>query len=449
MTATAAHRPLAPPATLPPRVRSLRLGLLLFVLLLTFDGALRKWAFPGAERLLFVAKDGLCLWLVAQVYSYQRGLVIPLPPAVRQLLALYAFWVVLNAFNPSVPNLLVGIWGMKAHLLYAGLIPVVAYAYPTVESLFRDLERLFPWIVVPVSLLSFAQLGSGAESVLNQQVKGGIEGISTFGEEGLVRVAGSFSYISGMAAFVQVMALLGVGLYLAGARSRPFLIGLAFALMALPVTGSRAVIVNVAVGLALLLLLGWQAGLINTRRFVQACLLLGLLGLVSFLAQDAAWEALQQRAEANREEGIVRILDPLLDPLGKVEVAGWMGYGAGTANLGSVALTASIRAFSWLPYGVTFEGEAGRLMLELGVVGSLLSLALRLSLLWLAGKLAVSGPSGALRAAGVVAFPFLAIGAVSGTGVFAPSYGAVGYWFAAALLAVAYRQARRSTPLPG
>jgi hypothetical protein len=48
-------------------VKHVRMGLGLFLLLLIYDGALRKWVLPGAEQLLYIAKDALLLGLLVYI----------------------------------------------------------------------------------------------------------------------------------------------------------------------------------------------------------------------------------------------------------------------------------------------------------------------------------------------------------------------------------------------
>jgi hypothetical protein len=115
------------------------------------------------------------------------------------------------------------------------------------------LDGEITWVVVPVCTLAFVQLASPASSFINQQVRGGMDMIAYFGESGLVRVTGTFSYITGMASFVQATTVLGMALFLGGARSRKFLVGLGFALAALPATGSRGVIAIAAASAIIIL----------------------------------------------------------------------------------------------------------------------------------------------------------------------------------------------------
>ena len=421
----------------------IRRGLGFFLLLLIYDGALRKWVLPGAEQVLFIAKDALLLALLAYaLINRPRQINASMQEGVRVLFLLYAAWVLLETGNLNLPSVLVGIWGLKAHLLYASLILLLPLAFGNLENLFRWLVKAYPWVVVPVCAVAFAQLASPADSAINQALKGGTEGAAYFGEEGLVRVTGTFSYISGMGAFVQATVLLGMGLFLAGARSRLFLVGLGFALAALPATGSRAVIVTVAISAVIMLCSALPARLIGLRSAVRIILVMAVLGAISLQTQDAAWVALQERAESARYDEN-RFLTAFTNAFDYFDVAGLFGFGAGAANLGSPALVPDMARFSWLPVGGLFEEESGRLVLELGMIGWLFSMALRTALLLWAMKLAFRGRTRAVRTAGVLALPLMAYGAYVGNGVFSPPMGASFYWFCVALLAMAQHEHRQ------
>jgi O-antigen ligase len=70
----------------------------------------------------------------------------------------------------------------------------------------------------------------------------------------------------------------------------------------------------------------------------------------------------------------------LLDPIRKVSVGGFLGYGAGSTHQAAGALSQSGRVQL---DGVYYEGELGRILIELGVIGALLFLALKVWLAWI------------------------------------------------------------------
>jgi hypothetical protein len=421
---------------------SISLGMLLALLI--YDGAIRKWLLPDAEQVVFIAKDALLALMLAIWVLQWGGRPRPasMPPAVRLLVVVYAWWVVLEMFNPNLPNFLVGLWGVKSHLLYAGLLFLLPVAYARLEDLFRVLARLYPWLVIPACSLAFAQLLSPSDSILNEQVAGANAALAYFGESGLVRVSGPFSYISGMAAFVQICALLGLALYLGGARSRLFLVGLGFALASLPVTGSRAVIAVVVVGAVLTLAGAAAAKLVGLATVARAVTVMVILGAISLYTQDAAWDALAQRTMSSRQDEN-RLITAFTNAFTFFDEAGLTGFGTGAANLGSVALAGDTAPYSWLPNSIGFEEESGRIVLELGIVGWAISLSMRIGLLFWAAFLILRGRSHEARLAGVVALPLMALGVQQGNGVFATPLANTYYWFCVAMMAMARHQERQ------
>jgi hypothetical protein len=421
---------------------SFALGLTL--VLLVYDGAIRKWLLPEAEQLAFILKDML-LALTLAVWALRwagRPRPATMPPPIRLLVVVYAWWVILEMFNPNLPNVLVGIWGVKSHLLYASLLFLLPAAYSRLEDLFRVLAKLYPWLVIPVCTLAFAQLLSPTDSILNEQVAGSSAALAYFGESGLVRVSGPFSYISGMAAFVQISVLLGLALYLGGARSRLFLVSLGFALASLPVTGSRAVVAVAAVGAILVLGGALTARLIGTALVVRALAVMAVLGAISLYAQDAAWEALAQRTMSSRQDEN-RLITAFTNAFEFFDDAGLTGFGSGAANLGSAALSGNVVPYSWLPNSTGFEEESGRIVLELGIVGWAISLSMRIGLLCWAAFLVTRGRSREARLAGVIALPLMALGVQQGNGVFAVPLANAYYWFCVAMMAMGRHRERQ------
>jgi hypothetical protein len=430
--------------SLPTGVRAYRVVFALLLFLLIYDGAIRKWIVPGAEQIIFIAKDVLLTATLGYWAITRRAKATArLHPGVRVVFTLYACWVVLQVFNINLPNWAVGIWGLKSHLLYAGIVILLPLAYPRLDELIKVLSKIYPWLVIPVCTLAFVQLLAPADSFLNQQVREDGAGTSYFGDASYVRVTGTFSYISGMAAFVQCAALLGVALYLGKVRSRLFLVALGFPLAALPVTGSRSVVATVVGGIGLMLAAAWVARIIGPRTLIKALLLLVGLGVVGFYSQDVAWEALVQRARgASGDE--YRAITAFTNAFLFMDIAGLTGFGTGAANFGAVALSGSVVPFSWLPMGSAFEEESGRIVLEIGIVGWLLSVCLRLGLLIWATSLALRSKTSVGRWVGVLALPVMALGVQNGSGVFAVPLAAVYYWFCVALMAMARYEERQA-----
>jgi hypothetical protein len=336
---------------------------------------------------------------------------------------------------------------VKSHLLYAGLLILVPLAFSSVHKLLTYLEKLYPWLVIPVFLVAMLQLVSPDSSFINQSIHDQGAGTSFFGDARLVRITGTFSYITGMAAFVQMAGLLGLGLLISGARSRWFFIGLALTMALLPATGSRSVILVLGVGGLVMLFTACMARLVKFRQAVYILSIGVLLLLISFYSQDTAWVALQQRSERASHDHY-RIFTTFTNAFRYFDVAGLFGYGTGSANYGSVALTKGMPPFSWLPMGNRFEEESGRIVIELGILGWVFSLMMRLIFVLWAVRLCLGGRVRSARCVAVLSLPTLALGLYQGNGVFSPPLAASYYWFCVALLAMAQHEHRQSM-MPG
>lgn len=423
-------------------------GLIAFFLLLTFDGALRKWFLPSIQSIILPIKDALLfgLLLLAVVYPATRLQRAAVPRAFVAVMTCYAVWALFGMFNPHLPNMLVGLWGAKAHLLYAALVLLVPAVIRDLTSAWHVLRVGYPILAIPVAVIGLLQVNLPSEHILNIQIGDDAAAAAFFGDDNLLRVSGTFSYLSGMGAFVQVMALLGIGLFVAGLRTPVFLVALLLILASLPVAGSRAVIVTTAFGAVAMLCGGVAVRAVTMRRFVGLSIALAAGVALVIYAQSDAWIAIQQRDEANRDEGRGRILINALSLFEYWGLAGMTGFGSGAANLGAVALAPDVPPFSWLPPKTAFEEEGARIVLELGIVGALLNLALRLQVLLWCTTLMLRGRTRAIRIVAVMVLPFLLTSLFLGNGVFAASYAAVSFWFGASLLALAEAEQRRHVP---
>src|SRR5436309_12528661 len=83
--------------------------------LVILEGAIRKWLFPGAQDLVYFAKDVVLVGCYAGfLRSRERARYkVPSMPALRIALVGGAGLGLLEIFNPALPNLLVGILGFK------------------------------------------------------------------------------------------------------------------------------------------------------------------------------------------------------------------------------------------------------------------------------------------------------------------------------------------------
>jgi hypothetical protein len=355
------------------------------LLLLIVDGALRKWVFPGAQDLVYFAKDVFLLG--AYIGFLQRRAVHrykpPANPPLYAALAGAALVGVLQMLNPHLPNLLVGLLGFKAYFFYVPLLFVVPAAFESDTELYRFL-RWYVLISIPVGLLAVLQFFSPSTSLINAYAWGSSDEMSyiaTFGTSTYVRVTGTFSFITGFTSYLQansilLLCLLGQAQWrLRGQLLHHLALGLT--LLSVFMSGSRGPILF----LVLLFPLYWWLAVVREggSGATFGRLLLGLTLLSGFIAVfgTEAIGAFYGRAVSGASEVSSRLSYPftvLLDLLPRV---GLTGYGIGSTHQTAMVVTKGIPPYSWLE-GLAVEAETGRVLVELGGVGFLFVYFLRL-----------------------------------------------------------------------
>jgi hypothetical protein len=359
----------------------------LFFLLLLVDGALRKWVFPSHANEVFFAKDGVLI-LVIFIFTFQYRFRLPVAAqrtALPSLLLAYAVWVALEAFNPAVPTVGVALLGIKSHLLYLALMVLAPAALDESRSRIERLAVAYlVLVVIPISALGIYQYFSPVVSWVNRYVgtEKGME-IATAGSGGHARVTGSFSYISGMVTFAVFNISLAGGLILAGLKRGGVVLWVGAVLLSLtlvvaPMTGSRGAIYVPAITLTLLSFQAARQGRLNVR--VVGLLLFGVaLGSFALGTRAASgWTSFSERAKGATDVP-ARIRDVFAGPVHRVEEGGLLGFGVGTAHQAAPRLVPGRRAFEWLP-SREIEEENGRVALEIGAVGLVLYLLIKLRL---------------------------------------------------------------------
>jgi hypothetical protein len=359
----------------------------LFFLLVIVDGALRKWVLPGQSALLFVLKDAV-LWGGFILYALRRS-PTELPRPLRNtwvpvLLAGYIYVVLLQAFNPRLPNLTMSLLGLKAHLAFVPLVVLLPamIAEATEKQVVRVLWGYALLLVLPLATLSVYQFFQPPSAWVNQYVRD-MGTIATVA--GHVRVISTFSYVGSHTAYLTFNAFLSAGVLFAGLRChrRDLLVlgSLLFGatIIVLPMAGSRGPIVIVAGALAVLLSIA-ESRYSASLRFAVVVLVLGIATIqLTGLAQG--WEALAKRAtEAGDTE--TRIMGFFLGPIEGIERAGFFGYGVGSNHQAAPRFVAGSFSHSWLPDGYV-ENFIARIITELGSIGWLILVGLKISLAYL------------------------------------------------------------------
>lgn len=431
-------------------VQRWRLAVQAAMLLVIFEGAIRKWFVPGSQDLVYFAKDVLFLGAYVGFFQARDRLRLHYPqaPLIYAGLALGIGMGLFEIFNPQLPNFLVGVLGFKSYFLYVPLLFVVPAVFPDDRALAHFLKR-YVLLAIPVGLLSTAQFFSPPGSILNTYARptSDITAISTFGTSAFVRTTGTFSYISGYTSYLltttvliliiltttrwrfrgnlQVFAALGLtflGILMSGSRGPFLLLGLVF-----PLYWWLAVVRE------------GQSG----QTFVRLLLGLGLLVAGLSSAGEQAVTAFGERVSGSQDVAS-RLAAPFMSPFDMLPYAGPLGYGIGATHQAASALTGGVMSDAWLG-NIAPESESGRVMLELGPLGFILVYFVRVSLALFSFRQALRLRTIFHRAVATSALLFLLI-EIPGGVVFDATAG-VYYWFFAGLVFLAVRLDRQAAPV--
>ena len=425
------------------------------LIMMVYEGAFRKWLFPGLQGPIYFVKDGMILLAFAGFLMSPEGAGVH-----KKALEALKVWVWLlvpfcfvEAFNPQLPSILVGIFGLKSYLLY---VPI-AFMVPNAVRSTADLQnkiKIFMYFMIPVALLGFIQFMLPPDHWINTYVQQDVDqmvNISQFGEHNNVRTSGTFSFIGGYATFIQAMFAFSLGAGLI-ARKESFK-RLAFILLGLCsigmfTTGSRATVYGcLQIGAVTFALCAMQ-GLISAKTIMKAIGAAALISLVANFAATEAIEAFQYRAE-HADDPIARVFTPLTELLLAFDVTPVLGMGVGANANGSaqiMGLPGGIYSYWWL-HGNYFEVETARVMQEVGPFGFLLVYGMRVALVLSAARMArvLRTPWMKSVAAAIAGFFILHLGLYV---INNPTAG-IFYWFAVGLLYAMYRLDREPVSASG
>ncbi len=421
-------------------MRLLRLGLLVFFLLVVLEGAIRKWLLPDQQQIVYIVKDVWLLFLVIAVAASGHPFTLGLRGyAAGFLLPAYSLYVALASLNSALPSLTLGLWGLRSHVLYASLVWLIPTAVHSSAEVMTFLRRA-PVVAVPIFVLGIVQFFTPANSILNRYAAATNQ-IAAFGDGAAARVTGTFPYISGMVSFVFLVFLLCLIYLLAGGPDRRQRIWLTLALGAAvtPMTGTRWLVFIWAIVFPLLvveLMLRVPTAASRLARFAVGVAIVGFA--VGTLA-DSAMSAFSERASKSNDAG-ERLRSEIILPVNHMETAGWFGFGAGSTHQAAATLVPDQIVYGWLPTR-NFEGEPGRLVLELGVIGFLLAFALKSAWIALAHRAIQNAITHDHLVIGLAAIGFFAAHFTAST-VFNATASAF-YWGLAGVLVVVVREQQR------
>lgn len=338
-----------------------------YLMLLIFEGALRKWFLPGLSNPLLIVRDPLALLIYVLAFSnYQKALVNVYTISITAI-ATFSF---LATMVLGHGNLFVGVFGVRTLMLHFPMVFVIGYALNKEEVVF--IGKLLLLMTIPMTLILVAQYGSGQGSWINQAPGGGA-GRNLAGALGKFRPSGTFSYITGV---VQFYTLAAAFLFSAFFERKYFPMWMIFFisgcfLIAVPISISRTLFLNV-----IILTSAALYGLQKTGNSSKGIIRFGSIGLIVFVVASqfeifqsgietftARWESSTTDVQGGMQTAIIgRFFESFTKPFSMIWWVNLFGDGIGLGTNAGAGILTGNRAF------LMGEGEWERLVFEMGPI---------------------------------------------------------------------------------
>lgn len=351
---------------------------------LIFEGIFRKWIFPESNYVIYFIKD--IIFLGSYFGCYLSGC-FKVPAVLKNnyvgiLFFLYMGWTFFEIWNPSVPNIQVGLFGLKTHLFYLPMIIMVCKVFDSSSQVLNFL-RWYYFLAIPNLVLAYFQFFAKGDSLLNIYA-GGYSAAAGM-PNGFIRVVGTFPYLSGFASYLFFIILLGFGLIVERnldlRKNLPVVFVLILSLSAVLLTGARGIVISLLLDLVLFIFLLYKKNLIN-MKFIALVLFVPVIAYMTInFGMKSAYNSFMNRVQTSHDV-LERIQQFFTTPVDLVEDAGFLGYGTGSQHQAIAYLVSNEQEIS-AAHPISIEGEVGRVMVELGTVGALLFVLCKLIVIWM------------------------------------------------------------------
>ncbi|MBK8037312.1 MAG: hypothetical protein IPK22_09285 [Verrucomicrobiaceae bacterium] len=337
------------------------------LVLLLFEGFLRKQLLPGLQELSYALKDLLLAG------AYLRFFLLPDDAVKRSRLGItkrsrWVTWicVIIVSFSALHPNLgspLVAIFGLALYLFYLPLVVMMPRLYDSAATLKQGLLR-YAGLALPVCFVAIYQWWDPAPSLLSYYAAG---------MEFPPRLLGTFSYVIGFAAFLSLFFALHLGLFCASppvwAR---WMLGINLALLITCglICGSRSAVVQMALWMVLL------PGCLMLMSKVRRTRMLGGIGmlvilLVATVFAIAAQDGVNPRIMTYRAGTLIHA----------ARDAPLLGNGIGVTHPRMDSLRRVLRVPKPNPLLPVYDDEMAATYSELGLAGFVAWYLLRITLM--------------------------------------------------------------------
>ena len=208
-----------------------------YFILLLFEGAMRKWWFPGLSQGLLIVRDPIVIWIY--FLAHTKGIF----PFENKYIQRVFFWTVIAVAFSVVINkahVFTISYGARTNILHFPLIFVMGRILSRKDLLLFG--RAFLFLALPMTWIVAEQFQADRDDILNVAAGGTGYQLETSG--GKVRASGTFTFVSGIVFYYCfVMAFVIYGFLKKDVFPKGLLyLGASATFLAMVTAGSRAVI---------------------------------------------------------------------------------------------------------------------------------------------------------------------------------------------------------------
>jgi len=434
----------------PKAIAHLRRMLLLLVVLLTFEGMLRKMNLFGTSVLIFFLKDAVVFLMGMQIMKAKR------PPAIDFIWGAYIttilFFVpviILTGFHDPI----LALFGARGYLLYpvAGIALFTAYADATIDEVIR-FYRILALLIIPTTYFAIYEIYLPSTHWLNESIGGGAE--DAFSAGGRLRVSSTFSFVAQFCAFLNAqMFILMAALYRFNDMKFfwkwLYLMLIPLLVISCYVTGSRSAVVgNTAIITiaSIFSLLKFEA-----RNALRMVMLIGGILLIITIAQYyfpdffAAYSARESGKLVGVSNEIqTRVMNSLFSWVNTIFSTPFFGYGIGIMSNGSDQISGY--ASSYRSQGIWTETDFSTTLFEGGIYLIFVWYSFRYYIIVQIIKRFLSGTRGELAASAAFSVAFVITTGINGTLGIQPPI-AIWWWLAVGTSALLWWKSTEATPV--
>ena len=364
--------------------RQIRFLIWTYLILLIFEGALRKWVVPQLSNPILLIRDPVVvliyLWaLRAHIFPHNLYIVVL---GIVAVLSLFVGIVVLLDYFPLTLILEVTLYGFRSNFLHLPLIFIIPKVFD--EEDVKKIGWFILMLMIPMSLVMVAQFKASPDSFINRTAGVG-EALQLTAGGGKIRPPGTFSFISGPVFYIPLATAFAIYGALNRKSYKTWLLMAAGGslVIAIAVSGSRScvacvLLVMLAVGVIFLI----RPSAVN--QFGRTLVVVVIAGLI--LSRLPVFKEgitiLSDRFTTSAEAGettifgsiVGRTVEDFTHPLSVLGKIPTFGYGLGIGTSGGARFLVGRAAF------LLAEGEWMRILLESGPILGLAFLLWRLVL---------------------------------------------------------------------